>query len=462
MLELTRQFASCLRASGARVSTAEVLDVLRQLPLIDPLCEVQFRAALKANFSKSVREDALFNRVYDLFFHQMRLDADLGAQTPDRVAAADRIAQALKERDGGRSPVFDAVAEFLGGSPQRYLRELARIDETSDGQGQANRFNFGPLAVRFNILMSITQAGRALEDLGREDVAGLDLRQRREVLADFSRRLETARELLMLEGRMPAPVSPQVKTYQQRLRELGERSFSSFTAEELGQMREAIDRLVRKLKDIISRRYAVRDRGPLDVKKTLRAAARFGGVPLDIRCRKKVRRKSRIVTLCDVSGSVWAAARFLLNLLYSLQECFDRVQSFVFVDRLTDVGAIFDRHDVSEAVRIILEEADVHFASPTDYGATLRHFHRDYMHLLTPRTTLIIVGDGRSNYLHPEDAILGRMRERCRRVIWLNPEPERLWGTGDSEIKAYMPHCHEVRACGNVNQLITFIEELVL
>ena len=95
MLELTRQFASCLRASGARVSTAEVLDVLRQLPLIDPLCEVQFRAALKANFSKSVREDALFNRVYDLFFHQMRLDADLGAQTPDRVAAADRIAQEI-------------------------------------------------------------------------------------------------------------------------------------------------------------------------------------------------------------------------------------------------------------------------------------------------------------------------------------------------------------------------------
>lgn len=92
----------------------------------------------------------------------------------------------------------------------------------------------------------------------------------------------------------------------------------------------------------------------------------------------------------------------------------------------------------------------------------MRHFQRDYMDLLTKKTTLIIVGDGRSNYMHPEDAILGQMRERCRRVIWLNPEPEQIWGTGDSEIKAYMHHCHEVRQCSNVNQLIAFIEELVL
>jgi hypothetical protein len=54
------------------------------------------------------------------------------------------------------------------------------------------------------------------------------------------------------------------------------------------------------------------------------------------------------------------------------------------------------------------------------------------------------------------------MRERCRRVIWLNPEQENLWGSGDSEIRSYTPHCHEVRQCRNINQLLTFIEELVL
>jgi len=246
------------------------------------------------------------------------------------------------------------------------------------------------------------------------------------------------------------------------VRDLGEKAFSSFTREEVEEMREAIDRLVRKLKNIVSRRFAVRDRGNLDVKKTLRASAKYDGVPLDIQYRRKSLRKSRIVTLCDVSGSVWAAARFMLNLVYSLQDCFDKVNSFVFIDQLTNVTGIFEEQDISEAIRIVMEEADVHYSAPTDYGETLRNFKRDYMDLLTKKTTLIIVGDGRSNYMNPEDAILGAMRERCRRVIWLNPEPEKLWGTGDSEIRTYLRHCHEVRACRNVNQLFTFIEELVI
>jgi hypothetical protein len=266
----------------------------------------------------------------------------------------------------------------------------------------------------------------------------------------------------MYEPRPGDAGTKKVTTYEQRLKELGEKSFSSFTRREMEEMREAIDKLVRKLKNIISRRYAVRDRGTLDVKKTLRHSAKYGGVPLDIQYRRKSLRKSRIVTLCDVSGSVWAAARFMLSLLYSLQDCFDKVNSFVFIDQLTDVTPIFGEHDVNEAIRIIMEETDVHYNASTDYGETFRHFKRNHMELLTKKTTLIIVGDGRSNYMNPEDAILGQMREKCRRVIWLNPEAENLWGTGDSEIKAYIHHCHEVRPCRNVNQLLAFIEELVL
>ena len=266
----------------------------------------------------------------------------------------------------------------------------------------------------------------------------------------------------MYEPRPGDISTKKTKTDEQKFKGLGEKSFSSFTREELEEMREAIDKLVRKLKNIVSRRFSVRNRGNLDVKKTLRASAKYNGVPLDIKYRRKTKRKSRIVTLCDVSGSVWAAARFMLNLLYSLQDCFDKVNSFVFIDHLSEVTAIFEEHDINEAIRLVLEESDVHYDAPTDYGETLRNFKKDYMDILTKKTTLIIVGDGRSNYMNPEDAILGQMRERCRRVIWLNPEQENLWGTGDSEIRSYMHHCHEVRQCRNVNQLFTFIEELVL
>ena len=461
MVKLIGQFVSCCRAAGLRVSTSEVLDSLKQLQLIDPTDELQFRALLRANFAKSLRELQHFDRLYHLFFHEMRINAGDMQQAASQIDQIRKATDLLREKPHD-NPVYDAVVDFLAGNPMPLLAEMRRIHSESDDSTSPARFNFGPLASRFNVLLQINAAATTAAALLENNDLELDSQSRRDLSAHFDERIEAARSILMYEPRPGDTGTRKVKTYEQRLKDLGEKAFSSFTREEVEEMREAIDKLVRKLKNIVSRRFAVRDRGNLDVKKTLRASAKYDGVPLDIKYRRKTMRKSRIVTLCDVSGSVWAAARFMLNLLYSLQDCFDKVSSFVFIDQLTEVTGIFEEHDISEATRIVMEEADVHYEAPTDYGETLRNFKKDYMELLTKKTTLIIVGDGRSNYMNPEDAILGDMRDRCRRVIWLNPEPENLWGTGDSEIKAYTHHCHEVRPCRNVNQLVTFIEELVL
>ena len=81
--------------------------------------------------------------------------------------------------------------------------------------------------------------------------------------------------------------------------------------------------------------------------------------------------------------------------------------------------------------------------------------------MLSKNTTLIIVGDGRANYHNPWERLLDEIRSKCRRVIWLNPEPEQFWGTGDSEMNTYNAYCREVRPCRNLNQLIYFIQDLV-
>ncbi|HON58462.1 MAG TPA: VWA domain-containing protein [Smithella sp.] len=459
MVNLIQQFASCCRAAGLRISTAEVLDSLRQMRLIDPTDEPQFRSLLRANFAKSIRDVRHFDRLYDLFFHEMRTDtADIrqAASYTDQIKNTADVLKMMPHDD----PVYDAVADFLQGNPQALLREIRRLQ--TQEEAAMLRFNLGPLGGRLNVMLQIDKAARAAQALVEEHYAKTNPAMARELAVHFEERVAAARSLLVHEPNAEPSGARKPQTEEQKIKGLGEKSFSSFTRQEIEEMREAIDKLVRKLKNIVSRRYAVLNRGNLDVKKTLRAAAKYNGVPLDIRYRHRAKRKSRIVTLCDVSGSVWAAARFMLNLLYALQDCFDKVNSFVFVDRLSDVTSIFEAHEINEAIRLVLEKPDIHYGASTDYGETLRHFKRDYMDLLTKKTTLIIVGDGRTNYMNPEDAILGQMRERCRRVIWLNPEQENLWGTGDSEIRSYMPHCHEVRPCRNVNQLFTFIEELVL
>src|SRR5664280_63160 len=459
MVKLIQQFASCCRAAGLRISTSEVLDSLNQLQLINPTDELQFRSLLRANFAKSMRDVQHFDRLYHLFFHEMRMDTADMKQAASHSEQIKKVAAILKQMPHD-NPVYDAVVDFLQGNPLALLREMRRIQ--TEEEVTMLRFNLGPLGNRLNVMLQINKAASSANALVEENYAKTDSAAGRDLAAYFAERVAAARSILMYEPRPGDINTKKINTYEQRLKGLGEKSFSSFTRQEVEEMREAIDKLVRKLKNIVSRRFSVRNRGNLDVKKTLRASAKYNGVPLDIKYRRKTKRKSRIVTLCDVSGSVWAAARFMLNLLYSLQDCFEKVNSFFFIDHLSEVTSIFEEHEINEAISLILEKSDVNYNAYTDYGETLRNFKKDYMELLTKKTTLIIVGDGRSNYMNPEDAILGQMRERCRRVIWLNPEQENLWGTGDSEIRSYMHHCHEVRQCRNINQLFAFIEELVL
>ena len=427
MVKLIQQFASCCRAAGLRISTSEVLDSLNQLQLINPTEEQQFRSLLRANFAKSMRDVQHFDRLYHLFFHEMRMDTVDMKQAASHSDLIKKMASFLKQMPHD-NPVYDAVVDFLQGNPLALLREMRRIQ--TEEEVTMLRFNLGPLGNRLNVMLQINKAASAANALVEENYAKSNSAARHDLTAYFAERVATARSILMYEPRPGDISTKKTKTDEQKFKGLGEKSFSSFTREELEEMREAIDKLVRKLKNIVSRRFSVRNRGNLDVKKTLRASAKYNGVPLDIKYRRKTKRKSRIVTLCDVSGSVWAAARFMLNLLYSLQDCFDKVNSFVFIDHLSEVTSIFEEHEINEAIRLVLEKSDLNYDASTDYGETLRNFKKDYMDILTKKTTLIIVGDGRSNYMNPEDAILGQMRERCRRVIWLNPEQENLWGTG--------------------------------
>jgi hypothetical protein len=151
----------------------------------------------------------------------------------------------------------------------------------------------------------------------------------------------------------------------------------------------------------------------------------------------------------------------MLNMLYSLQGCFAQVRSFIFVSGLKEVSEVFKQHAVNPAIDKILKATDIDYNAATDYGRTFREFRQRYLDILNRQTTLIVIGDGRCNYTHPEEGILTEMRGRCRRLIWLNPEARVFWNTGDSEMRVYEPVCDEVRPCQNLNQLLAFVTALV-
>jgi uncharacterized protein with von Willebrand factor type A (vWA) domain len=443
-----------------RVATSEVLDCLNQLKLVDILEEPQFAAVLRANFAKSRREQQHFERLYQMFFHELRQDASIVGSEPLSEQIHD-ILQALAPA-GEEDTALQTVLDLLDGDPLPYFEHLQQIGANADDQNRGPGSNLGAVTHRLEIMLGLNAAEEALEQFFADHRDQMNWEVRRDLDAHFKNRLDSARRLLTHDRRAYADSADKNISYRQRLDHLGEIHFASLTKKEVETMREVIEQLVRRLKDTVSRRYARQKRGVLDIKKTLRRAAGYQGIPLELFYRNRPLRKAKIVALCDVSGSVWSAVRFMLNMLYSLQGCFTQVRSFVFVAGLDEVTNVFEDHEINLAIEKALKEAKIEYNAATDYGLTFRQFKNRYMDVLNKKTSLIIIGDGRTNYANPEERILEEMRARSRRVIWLNPETQYFWYTGDSEMRTYMEYCDEVRPCQNLNQLLGFIESLVL
>ena len=135
---------------------------------------------------------------------------------------------------------------------------------------------------------------------------------------------------------------------------LADKPLFTLSADEVAQMKAVVARLARRIKDALALRQRREQQGKLDPKRTFRASLQYGGVPLDLRWRRRRREKPRLVTLCDVSDSVRNASRFMLQLVWNLQDCFSKVQSFAFVSEIAEVSEAFRTLPVERAVEYAL------------------------------------------------------------------------------------------------------------
>ena len=462
MVNLTLRFVNCCRAADLRVSTAEVLDVIQQLTLVDPFDEFQFHTVLRTNFAKSHRDQDHFEQLYNLFFHEMKNDLTTAQASPEGEGFDAVIAQLTEEMEGEEDAMKQAILDFLAGKPLDYLDLINKLHKQEEQVATGLKSNMTQLSSRLEVMLKINaMKQKVLQFLGGNH-AMVDDSVKGTVDKEFSRRLESAYDLLTKEPKTKNSGLKKVAHNDEHYTEIGEIPFASLSGEEIEEVRDVIRQLVKKLEEIATLRYSVAKKGNIDVKKTLRRAGKYLGIPIEIVRKDKPLRKGKIVVLCDVSGSVWATARFMLNILYALQECFSKVKSFIFVSELAEVTEHFNTKEVNDAIGFIMKEAPINYYAQTDYGMAFQQFKNKHLPDLDKKTTLIIIGDARSNYQNPQDHILRELRDKCRRIIWLNPEQEKFWIQGDSEMHAYKAHCHEVRACGNLNQLVDFIQELVL
>ena len=471
------QFAQICRAVGIPVSPSEVLDAVGQMEWIDLSEEGQFKTVLKANFIKNHHDHDTFEGLYDFFFHRLP-GMGRGKRTPAARKDLLNLLDASVDGSSGRED-FQALMDPLGRDPLSYLDLLlkmqgAELDIPEFDMSQFSASGAGPFSLASRNRMQV----RLRELLSKNFSAG-----------DESLRFYLQEYLLDIlpegaqsgdgdDSRPDLPAYLRPGTARPGPANLGEVPFQHLTAAEARAVHDIISRLAGKYKDRIIRRYSRSKKGAVDIRRTIRKSAQYEGVPMKLAWRRRLPQKPKIVALCDVSYSVWAAVPFMLNILYSLQDCFRQVKSFVFIARVAAVSDIFARHETMAAIDQVMDSYQLQYPRSavygdekdkypgdqdpeiSDYGTALAQFLEKFSDVLDHRTTLIILGDGRCNFLAPRADLLGKIREKCRRVIWLNPEPEALWEDGDSEMSAYRPYLQELRPCGNLRELAAFVSDL--
>jgi len=234
------------------------------------------------------------------------------------------------------------------------------------------------------------------------------------------------------------------------------------TRDELVALRRSLAPLSRKLAVRLARKRRHGRKGPLDFRSTVRHSLSTGGVPVEPRFRYPRPSKPEIIVIADISGSVASFARFTLHLVHAISSQFSKVRSFVFIDGIDEVTSFFEGvDDPTQAVHRINTEADVVWVDGhSDYGHALTVFWERWGEEITPRTSVLLLGDARNNYHASGSWVVKEIRSRARHVYWLNPEPRAYWDSGDSIVGEYANHCDEVVECRTLRQLERFVGEL--
>jgi uncharacterized protein len=204
---------------------------------------------------------------------------------------------------------------------------------------------------------------------------------------------------------------------------LGEKDFSSFRADDMSEVARAIVQLAQKLATRRSRRMRYGPKGStVDMRRTMRRNLKYGGTVIELARKQPKIKKTRLVLLCDVSRSMDLYSGFLLQFIYALQRVLGRVESFVFSTQLTRVTGYFRTSDIFAALERVSKEVP-DWSGGTQIGRSLETFNERFASTLVDgRTIVIILSDGLdTGEPEPIGRAVQALRQRARRVIWLNP-----------------------------------------
>jgi hypothetical protein len=458
-------FVRAVREAGIPVGISQAVDAAEILTVVDLLEREQLRHGLAAVLLQRAAQRPTYDVLFDLWWPLADRPAVGGSDdVPD--AADGEPGESTLDLPGGSADLAEAMRaellRLLQEGDDEALRRFAR--EAVDRLGRGQPSPSGQSFFSYRVLRALSP-----ETLVSQLLAGLLAGEERGGLGEQVARQTVRERLAFLRAAIEAEVRRRTATEKGRdkvaksaVRPLAEQvDFLRAQASDLAELRRAVAPLARRLAVRLSARRRSGREGRLDFRKTVRASLATGGVPVVTYHRPRKVHKPELVVLCDVSGSVAGFSHFTLMLTQALREHFTGVRAFAFVDSTDEVTRFFrPGADVVDAVSRIGREADVvAFDGHSDYGNALEVFAERWASAVGPKTSLLVLGDGRTNYRPPGLPVLANLVKRSRSAHWLNPEPRRLWGSGDSAADRYGEVIDMVE-CRNAAQLTDFVATL--
>ena len=448
------RFLEALRHADLQISPAEAIDAYRTMSAVGPDNRWFLRDALTISLGKSSDDQRRVEETFDKFF-MPQLEEPQGQGSGEGDAEGER--SDTEHAESNLNPEMlnpDAMNAMGAGGAS----DMAQMMMAGDTAGVLASLQGAAREVGLERMWLFTQKNqftrRMLETMGLRELERAIGRAERDGDEGLQAQLSALRSAMF--GRAREYVEREFELFAKdtarRLADerLLDAQLHNIDSRDRKRMAILVKKLAKRLASMYANQQKREKRGQLNVRKTMRRNHHNDDLMFHIEWKQKRIDKPKVMVVCDVSRSVSSVSQFLMLFLYGLSEVLRDVHSFVLCSNVVETTDIFKQYDLDEAVSKSLEAA---ILGSTDYGQALEDFWELAGSRIDRRTTVLILGDARSNFTDPRTELLRQIHDRSRAVVWLNNEPRSFWGTGDSEMLRYLPHVDIARTVGSIHEL---------
>ena len=446
MVDFLRDFIHILRSSDLRVSTSESIDAMNVVSKIGFNNKSLLRDSLSFSLAKTLREKEIFNECFDNFFKENYMN--------------------LKHNELPQEKFEEDIELEELNNLEKKQKNLEELYKNSDKTSLMTAMALASRDANLQDIKLFTQVGmftrKIFDEMGLETLNNDIFQASRQGNIERESELKNIRESLRLEIRDYVENQVKLRTTNagKQLREdaLSQMRLTQADKSDYQIMSGIIKKMARRLISVHSRRKRKSQRGMLDIRSTIRANQEYDGILFETIWKKTKVDRPKIVALCDVSGSVANVSRFFLMFLHSLTEILPNVRTFAFSNKAGEVTDLFENKDIEVAAA---ETLLLNGGGSTDYGQAFVDLEGLLENNIDRKTTVIILGDARSNYGDPRCDVLKTIQEKSKRILFLNPEPKSVWGTGDSEMLRFVPYCSKSKVCSSLFDLERVVDDML-